>query len=101
MRRFLVVAFLGVVALGISDGKAQAGCNTGHPNCSGTKTFVSKAENTCYRVYLGNGNQEQDFCLRRDDPPHPVKVESGDTYCSWERNDTLPRDCKKMWIETD
>lgn len=100
MGPFLLVAFLGVVIMGISGGEAKAGCSTAAPNCSGTKTFVGKAENTCYRVYLSNEKEELNFCLRRDEP-HPVKVQSGDTYCAWERIDPLPKDCKKMWIDTD
>ena len=79
----------------------EAGCNTGTPDCSGTKHFIGTAEHRCFRVYLGTDEkQELDFCLRRDER-HPVKVHSGDTYCAWERNDPLPRDCKKMWIKID
>lgn len=100
MRRFFAIAFLGMATLGVSGGEAKAGCSTEAPNCSGTKTFFGKAENTCYRVYFNNKKEELNFCLYRDEP-NPVKVQSGDTYCAWERNDLLPKDCKKMWIETD
>lgn len=100
MRKFLIIAFLGAAAMGLSDKAALAGCNTEAPNCSGTKTFVGKAENTCYRVYLSNKKEQLNFCLRRDEP-NPVKVQSGDKYCAWERNDPLPKDCKQMWIDTD
>lgn len=99
VRHYLLILAL-VGGIGAMSAPAEAGCNTGKPNCSGTKTFTGTAEQRCFRVYLGNANQELDFCLRRGES-HPVKVQSGDTYCAWERNDPLPKDCKQMWIDTN
>lgn len=95
---FLMFALVG--GIGLLSSNAEAGCNTGKPDCSGTKTFIGTADKRCFRVYLGSINQTLDFCLVVNDT-NPVKVQSGDKYCVWDRNDTLPKDCNKMWIDTD
>lgn len=99
MRKYLLMVGL-IGGIGFVSVSAQAGCNTGKPDCSGTKTFVGTADKRCFRVYLGSVNQTLEFCLIVNDT-HPVKVQSGDKYCAWGRNDTLPKDCKTMWIDTD
>lgn len=99
MKKYLVFLMFvgGIVAV---SSTAEAGCSTGNPDCSGTKTFIGTADHRCFRVYLDNKKEQLNFCLHQDEP-NPVKVQSGDKYCAWERNDTLPKDCKKLWIDTD
>jgi hypothetical protein len=79
---------------------AHAQCSTGQSGCSGRAQFVPYPNSaaSCFRVYWQNGrNGSSNFCVPRGQN-HFMQVQAGDTFCDWNRNEHLPDNCNRKWI---